>query len=101
MLAAPKLPAQERDVLVSQAQAGLQILRTEAGAEPFNALLSREAALGAHLLARALAPVDAAAACRLAGEAALALDALARDQRLPATVQGRRQDAARRAGCKP
>ena len=53
------------------------------------------------VLDEATSSVDTATACKLAGEAAAALDTLAQAQRLPATVQGRRQDAARRAGCKP
>jgi hypothetical protein len=101
LLASPRLPAAEKQALADQAQAALQILRTEAAAEPFNALLAREAALGAHLLARALAPADAATACRLVQEASAGFEALARAQRLPATVQARRQQALQGAGCSP
>ena len=78
------------------------------GAEAALAATQAQVAAGEAAVAAARAQVvgsrssvDAATACKLAGEAAAALDALAQAQRLPATVQGRRQDAARRAGCKP
>ena len=101
LLAAPRLPAAQRQALVNQAQAAVQILRSDAAAEPFNALLAREAALGAQLLARAVGPADAAGACKLAQEASAALETLVLAQRLPATVQGRRQDAQSAAKCGP
>jgi hypothetical protein len=101
LLAAPRLPAAQRQALVNQAQAAVQILRSDAAAEPFNALLAREAALGAQLLARAVGPADAAGACKLAQEASAALETLVQAQRLPATVLGRRQDAQAAAKCGP
>jgi hypothetical protein len=99
LLAGPHLAPAERQALVAQAQAGLQVLRAEAAAEPFNALLAREAALGAHQLATALGSGDGATACTLFREASAALETLAQAQRLPATVQARRQDAWHRALC--
>ena len=79
------------------AQKGLAVLRAEAAAEPFNALLAREAALGAHTLALAMAALDPAAACKLARDASVALEALAAAGKLPATVVAQRAHAKRRA----
>ena len=82
---------------MAQARAGLQRLRDDAAAEPFNALLAREVALGAHTLALAVSAQDAAAACMLLREATSTLEALAASGKLPATVVGQRADARRRA----
>ncbi len=89
--------AEQRSAL-SLAQQGLAVLRAEAATEPFNALLAREAALGAHSLALATSNLDPAAACKLAREASVALEALAAAGKLPATVVAQRADAKRRAG---
>ena len=89
-------PAEQADAL-AQARAGLAMLRKAATAEPFNMLLAREVALGAHTLAVASAAQDPAAACTLAREAVATLDRLASAGKLPATVMGQRTDARRRA----
>jgi hypothetical protein len=83
------------------AQKGLAVLRAESAKEPYNALLAREAALGAHSLALATAASDPAAACALVREAAAALEALSAAGKLPATVVAQRADAKRRAGACP
>ncbi len=97
---APRLPPPQAQAALAQARAGLALLRSEAAAEPFNALLAREVALGAHTLAVASAGHDSAAACALAREASSTLEALAAAGKLPATVVGQRADARRlAAGC--
>ena len=88
---------QEKTAALALARTGLALLRSEAAAEPFNALLAREVALGAHTLAVATAGQDPAAACVLAREAQALLDALAAANKLPAIVVGQRADARRRA----
>ena len=98
--AAPRLAPPQALAALAQARTGLALLRSEAAAEPFNALLAREVALGAHTLAVASAGHDAAAACALAREASATLEALAAAGKLPATVVGQRADARRlAAGC--
>ena len=94
---APGVTPQEKTAALAQAGAGLALLRSGAAAEPFNALLAREVALGTHTLAVATAGQDAAASCALARDAAAMLEALAAATRLPATVLAQRADARRRA----
>jgi eukaryotic-like serine/threonine-protein kinase len=101
LLATPnQAPAPSAQIL-AHARAGLALLRKEAAAEPFNALLAREAALGAHTLAVASATQDPGAACALVREASLALEALSKAGRLPAHVVAQREDARRRSAACP
>ena len=93
---APQLAPAAQEAVLAQARAGLALLRTEAKAEPFNMLLARELALGAHTLAVSLPAADSTA-CPLLREATASLEALATAGKLPATVVAQRADARRRA----